>query len=67
MKSSTSVKYIRKAVKILKIGSNNLKIEAKKEDYTIINIKDIISLFQVFYIYIEILVFLAILSNKLQL
>lgn len=53
--------------KSLKIITNGLKIEVKKEDYTTIDTKSIIFFLQIFYIYIQILIFLASLGNKLQL
>lgn len=43
--------------KSLKIITNGLKIEVKKEDYTTIDTKSIIFFLQVFYIYIQILIF----------
>lgn len=67
MKPSTNVRCTRKTAKNLKITTNGLEIEAKKEDYTIVDVKDIILLFQVFYMYTQIMVFLAAPGNKLQL
>lgn len=65
MKFSTSVRRTRKAAKSLKINTNGLEIEAKEEDSTTVDAKDIIPLFQAFYVYIQILVFLAVSRNKL--
>lgn len=67
MKLNISIRYIKKVAKSLKIDINGLKIEAKKENCIITNIKDIILLFQAFYIYIQILVFFSAPKNKLQL
>ena len=67
MKLSTHVRCTRKTAISLKIGTNGLKIEAMKEDYTTADVKGIISLLQAFHIYIQILIFLATLRNKLQL
>lgn len=44
MKLSTNVRYTRKVAKYLKIYTNNLVIEIKKGDYTIADIKNIVSL-----------------------
>ena len=65
MKLSTSIRYTRKAAKSLKIGTNSLEIEAKEKDCTIADAKSIIPLFQAFYIYTQIFIFLAALGNKL--
>ena len=67
MKLSTSVRHTREAAKSLKIGTNNLEIEAKEEDCTIADIKSIILLFWAFHVYTQIFVFLVALGDKLQL
>ena len=46
MKLSTSVRHKREAAKSLKIGTNGLEIEAKKEDCTTADAKSIIPLLQ---------------------
>ena len=65
MKLSTSIRYTRKAAKNLKMKTNNLKIKAKKEDYTIIDIKEFILLLQSFCMYTQIIIFLAAPNSKL--
>lgn len=45
MKLSKNISYIIKVAKNLKIGTNSLKIKAKKEDCITINVKNIIPLF----------------------
>ena len=45
MKLSTSVRHTREVAKRLKIGTIDLKIEAKEEDCTNADAKDIIPLF----------------------
>lgn len=67
MKLNTSIRRTREAAKSLKIGTNGLETEAKEEDCTTANTKDIIPLLWVFHVYTQILVFLAALGNKLQL
>ena len=67
MKLSRSVKRIKEAAKSLKIGISGLEIEAKEEDCTTVDAKDIISLLRAFYIYTQILIFFATLGIKLQL
>lgn len=66
MKLYTSIRRTKESAKILKIDTNNLKIKAKKKDYTIMVAKSIIFLLQSFYVYMQILVFLAAPNNKLQ-
>ena len=67
MKLSTNIRQTKEITKNLKIGTNGLEIEANKKDYTIVDVKSIIFFLQAFHIYIQILVFLVILENKLQL
>ena len=45
MKLNINIRHTREIVKSLKIGTNSLEIKTKKEDYTIIDTKDIIFLF----------------------
>lgn len=52
MKLNTSKRHIKKVGKNLKIKISSLKIETKEKDYTTTNIKNIISLLQVFNIYL---------------
>lgn len=66
-KLNINIKRIRKANKSLKISIHYLKIETKKKTYNIINKKKLIFIFQVFYIYIQISDFFAIISNKQKL
>lgn len=61
------MRYTRKVDKNLKIRTNNLKIKTEKEDYTMADAKNVILFFQVFYIYIQILIFLAPPGIKLPL
>lgn len=61
------VRRIREMAKNLKIGTNDLEIEAKEEDCTTTDVKGIIPLFRTFHVYMQILVFLAAPGNKLQL
>lgn len=65
IKLSTSIRQTIKLIKNLKICINGQKIEAKEENYTIIDTKTIILFFQIFYIFIQIFIFLAVLGNKL--
>lgn len=65
IKLSISIGRTKKAIKSLKINTNNLEIKAKKKDCMTTDIKSIIFFFQVFYVYTQILVFLADLENKL--
>ena len=65
IKLSTSIRHIKKAAKSLKININSLEIEIKEKDYTTADTKSIILLFWAFYVYIQILIFLAVLKNKL--
>lgn len=51
MKLSTSVKQTKEVAKNLKIGINNLVIEAKEENCFIADAKDIISLLWAWYVY----------------
>ncbi len=67
MKLSRVVRQSRKAAKSSKIGTNGLEIEAKEEDGTNTDVKDIILSLRVFHIYMQIFVFLAALGNELQL
>ena len=67
MKLSTSIRRTRKVVKSFKIGTNGLKIQAKEEDCTTADAKNIILFLQVFHIYTQIFVFLASPGNNLQL
>lgn len=67
MKLNISVIYTRKDDKSLTIRTENEKIEVKEENSTTVNARDIISPIQAFYVDTQILVFLAILTNKLQL
>ena len=66
MKLSTRVKRNREIAKSLKITTNGLEIEVKEEDCIIVDVKGIILLFQAFYMYTQILVFLAAPGHKLQ-
>lgn len=65
MKLSTCIRRIREVAKSLKIDTNNLEIEAKEKDCISVDPNNIILLFQAFYIYTQIFVFLAIPGNKL--
>lgn len=65
IKLTTNIKHIKKMAKSLKISINNLEIKTKKEDCIIANTKDIILLFQVFYIYMQIFIFFTTLKIKL--
>lgn len=65
MKLSTSIRGMRKVAKNLKISTNCLEIEVKEDDYTTVDIKDIIFLLWAFYMYTQILVFLSTSNNKL--
>lgn len=65
IKLSTRIKHIREVGKSLKIGISKLEIKAKEEDFTIANAKNIIFLLWAFYMYMQILIFLATLDNKL--
>ena len=51
----------------VKIGSNDLEIEAKEEQCTTADVKVIIPLLRAFHVYTQILVFLAAPGIKLQL
>ena len=51
MKLSTNIRYNRLVAKSLQIDINGLEIEAKEEDYTIADAKNIILLLWAFYIY----------------
>ena len=66
MKLSTSIRRIREVAKTLKIGTSSLKTKAKDEDCATANAKCIILLLRAFYLYAQILFFLAALGNKLQ-
>lgn len=57
----------RKADKNLKIRTSNLKIKTEKKDYTMADAKNVILFFQVFYIYIQIFIFLTPPGIKLSL
>lgn len=61
IKLSVSIRQIRDVIKSFKIGTDGLKIEAKENNYITSETKNIIDLLQVFYIYIQILTFLAFL------
>lgn len=67
MKLSIRVRRTRKAAKSLKISINGLEIETKEEDCTSVDAKSIIPLLRAFYMYTQILIFLAAPGNKLQL
>lgn len=67
MKISTNIGCTRKAAKDEEIGINDLEIEVQEENYILINANKIISLLQIFYVYMQMLVFSANLSNELQL
>lgn len=67
MKFSTSPRHIRKKAKSLKIDTSGLEIKTEKEDNTTPDANSIILLFQTFNIYAQILIFLAVSSNKQQL
>lgn len=80
MKLSVNARRTREIAKSLKIVINSLeietkeenstsvlKIEAKEEDFTIAKAKGIVFLFQAFYMYMQIFVFLAASGNKLLL
>lgn len=66
MKLSTSVRRTRKAAKSLKISTSGLEIEAKEEDCTTADTKEIIPLLRAFHVYTQIFIFLAVPGNKLQ-
>lgn len=65
MKLCTNIRRIEKAARSLKIDINDLKIQAKEEDYTTADAKSILSFLQIFHLYKKILIFLAALDNKL--
>lgn len=67
MKFSTSMRKFREVTKSLKIDINGPTIEVKKEDCTVVDAKNIIPFLQIFYIYTQILFFLAVSGNKLHL
>ena len=67
MKLSTSVRRTKEAAKSLMIGTSGLEIEAKEEDCTTADAKGIIPLLRAFHVYTQILIFLAVPGNKLQL
>lgn len=52
MKLSISIRYTREAGKSLKTDTSGPEIEAKEEDCTTADVKEIILLLQAFYIYI---------------
>ncbi len=58
MKLSTSMRQIKEATKNLKIGTNQLEIEAKEEDCTILDVKEIISFLRSLHIYTQISIFI---------
>ncbi len=51
MKLSIRVKQTRRATKNLKLGTNELKIDAKEEDCTTLETKKIIYLLGLFHVY----------------
>ncbi len=67
MKLSKIVSQIKKAAKSFNININSLDIEAKKRDCTSINAKSNFFFLWAFHIYMQTLIFMATLGNKLRL
>lgn len=56
----------KKSTKILNTSNDGFKIKAKEETFTTTEAKDIILFLQTFFIYTQMLLFFATLSNKLH-